>query len=142
MREIEGKVKSGHIRVLRRMLEAIEKPGAYLPLVGSIFAGVSLETALALSLGLISARVALEAWEERKEFANDGLFYLVKLKSLLEHGPQRDKADDRVAVDLDQRIVCESVFEWPEYMLKHSDEHDEDYVLNVFRSMRDPDPRT
>jgi hypothetical protein len=139
IREIEGKVRSGQIRVLRRLLEALEKPSAYLPLVGSIFAGLSLEIALALSLGLISARVALEAWEERKEIANDGLFYLVKTKSLIGSRLQSGEPVERITVDLDRRIPRDRVYVWPEDTVKFSDEYDEDYVLNAFRSMRDPE---
>lgn len=113
VREIEGKVKSSRIRVLRRLLEALEKPGAYVPLVGSLFAGVPLEIAIGLSVGLISARVALEALEEHKLVANDGLFYLVKMKELLRYANPTIETCDRL-LDEGQEERFERRFAWPE----------------------------
>jgi hypothetical protein len=83
VKEIEAKVRGGRVRVLRRIIESLEKPDAYVPLVGGLFAGVPLVVALGLSLGLISARVALEAMEEHAQVANDGLLYLVKMNRLI-----------------------------------------------------------
>ena len=122
VREIEGKVRTGRIRALRRLTEALEKPGAYVPLVGSVFAGVPLEIALALSVGLVSARVALETWEEHKQVANDGLFYLVKMKELLKDPNELSKSDARASVDHTRRSDPDCFFAWPEDLAVIPDE--------------------
>ena len=83
VRELESKIKSGQIHVLRRLLDELQKPGAYVPVLGSFFAGLPLDVALALSAGIVSLKAALEAAEEHAKLASNGLFYLVKLSSFL-----------------------------------------------------------
>jgi hypothetical protein len=114
VREIEGKLKGSRIRALRRLLESFEKPTAYVPLIGSLFAGLPVEIALGLSLGLVSSRVALEAWEEHQQVANDGLFYLVKLKRLTSTKGPRPRAAATTARPRSRKRSAKRLFMWPD----------------------------
>jgi hypothetical protein len=82
VKDMERKIAKSRIATLRNLFEETKNPSSYVPLVASAFSGIPLEIAVLLSTGLISGRVALDTWEQHKEVANDGLFYLVKLRRL------------------------------------------------------------
>ena len=122
VKEIEAKVRGGQVRVLRRIIEALEKPDAYVPLVGGLFAGVPLAVAVGLSLGLISARVALEAVEEYAQVANDGLFYLVKTNKLI-GSPKENPGLTRRASESGDTEVYKNRFVWPADVVRLDEDH-------------------
>jgi hypothetical protein len=78
--DLERRIEDSKLSVLKNLLKTLQKPDAYLPMVGTSFAGLPLEWALMVSLGVVSGEVALEWWQARKRDRADGLFYLMKLR--------------------------------------------------------------
>jgi hypothetical protein len=63
----------------------------------------------------LSPRVKdIEAWEEHKQVANDGLFFLVKMNKFLREQQPEHKQNDLSRPNGDQQDVYKHIFKWPE----------------------------
>jgi|GEM_PF-1106430 len=79
--ELEIKMKNLKSKTFRKFIDRMQNPKTYVPLIGTVAASIPLEYALLTSLGLTAGQSFLEFKEEKREVVNNGLYFLLKLKS-------------------------------------------------------------
>lgn len=89
IKDLANKISKSKLIVADRFISEIKEPKSYTPIVGSVFANIPAQISLLLSLGIISISTLLKWRQERLEFKNNGLYYLLRL---------RDKSRDRFKI--------------------------------------------
>lgn len=79
--DLENKMKNLNSKTFRKFIEKMQNPKTYVPLIGTVVASMPIHYALLSSLGLMAGMTLLEYLEEKRELANNGLYYLLKLKT-------------------------------------------------------------
>ncbi len=82
LNQLESKIRSSNLGVLRRLFERILSPKSYVPLLATITADLPKHLALLASLGLISVATSLDLAAERAKVSENGFFYLFQLRRL------------------------------------------------------------
>jgi hypothetical protein len=78
--ELENKIKNLDSKTFRNFIEKMKDPKSYSPLIGTIVASMPIQYTLLASLGLTTTQTYLEYKEEKREIANNGLYFLLKLR--------------------------------------------------------------
>lgn len=112
--EIDHKIKKGKHSILKKLLTILQKPDPYVPIIGSSFAGLPVELALLISLGLASSEVAIDVMEEKKEIKRDGLFYLMQLRQKAQYNStKKDEISEvRKGRNKNDTTVYHFVYPW------------------------------
>ena len=76
----ESKVHSLRVGTIQRTLKSMANPLTYAPMLTTFITNVPLWISAGLSMGLITAEVALEYTKQKKELKTDPLYFTVKLK--------------------------------------------------------------
>lgn len=78
--ELEIKMKNLNSKTFRNFIEKMKDPKSYAPLIGTVVASTPIYYTLLASFGLTSYQSYSEYKEEKREIANNGLYFLLKLK--------------------------------------------------------------
>lgn len=79
--DLERKMQNLKSKTFRKFVEKMQNPKTYVPLVGTVVASMPMHYALLTSLGITSGISYFEYKEEKREITNNGLYFLLKLKS-------------------------------------------------------------
>lgn len=79
--DLENKMKNLNSKTFRKFIEKMQCPKTYVPLIGTVVASMPIHYALLSSLGLTAGMTLLEYKEEKRELENNGLYFLLKLRS-------------------------------------------------------------
>ena len=80
IKDLEDKVEKGNYHIFKNLTSVLRKPDAYVPMLGTSFAGIPVEISLLISLGIVSAEVAIDAYQDKQNLKKDSMFYLMKLR--------------------------------------------------------------
>ncbi|MPS73307.1 MAG: hypothetical protein E2590_09185 [Chryseobacterium sp.] len=80
LKDLEVKIKNLRSRTFRNFVDKMQNPKSYVPLIGTVIATIPFEYSLFTSLGLITGQSYLEYKEDKREIANNGLYFLLKIK--------------------------------------------------------------
>ena len=78
--ELKIKMKNLNSKSFRNFIEKMKDPKSYAPLIGTVVASTPIYYTLLASFGLTSYQSYSEYKEEKREIANNGLYFLLKLK--------------------------------------------------------------
>ena len=82
--QFERKLENLKLKVVKDFISNIANPLSYSPLITTFFNGVSPSLALAMSMGLISAKTAIDYKINQNEVKNDPLYFTVSLKKYID----------------------------------------------------------
>jgi hypothetical protein len=87
---LKNKIEDRNYTILKKLFEIAKSPGAYVPFIGSILAGLPIEIATLLSAGVLSSELSLEIWNKQKEVKRDNFLYLVKIEEVIKKQTHRN----------------------------------------------------
>ena len=112
--DLKKKIEDRNYTILKILFEIIKSPGAYIPFIGSILAGLPIEIATLLSAGVLSSELALEIWNKQKEINRDNFVYLVKVKEIIKKQAHRNVKHPIQTNGIDQiQLKSEYIYAWP-----------------------------
>lgn len=79
--DLEKNMKNLKSRTFRKFIEKMQDPKSYVPMIGTVVASMPVQYALFASLGLTTGLTYLEYLEDKREITNNGLYFLLKMKS-------------------------------------------------------------
>jgi hypothetical protein len=81
LNDLENKMKNLNSKTFRTFIDKMQNPKTYVPLIGTVVASLPVQYAVIASLGLTVGMSYMEYTEEKREIANNGLYFLLKLKN-------------------------------------------------------------
>jgi hypothetical protein len=82
LEDISHKLNGLKVGVASSLLQEIKDPKSYSPLLLTLTNNFSSTYAILVSLGIISFNAAIESYSSKREIKSNGLYYLLKLKSV------------------------------------------------------------
>jgi hypothetical protein len=81
LEDIDKKIRYARTKVLKKLFDELRNPKSYTPLIGTLFDKMPLHITAMVSLGLVGASTALDYVMSMDEIKDNGLYYLIKLRT-------------------------------------------------------------
>lgn len=81
LKELEIKMRNLQSKTFRNFITKMQNPKSYVPMIGTVVASMPIHYAILCSLGMTAGLTYSEYKEEKREVANNGLYFLIKLKN-------------------------------------------------------------
>lgn len=78
--DLELKMKTLKSKAFRTFVDKLQNPNSYAPLIGTVVASVPIQYTILASLGINSLQSYWEYAESKREVANNGLYFLLKIR--------------------------------------------------------------